>query len=78
MDHKQATKYLSNNNHKMLKNIIDLLQIDEFYEGSYNVQVAKGLYSYETGVKGIYKQKKRMNLLKTRNKDTLKWLKKEL
>ena len=62
----------------MIKNIVDLLAIDDFYIGSYNVQVAKGLYSYETGVKGIYKQKKRMNLLKTRNKDTLKWLKKEL
>ena len=59
----------------MIKNIVDLLAIDDFYDGSYNVQVAKGLYSYETGVKGIYKQKKRMNLLKTRNKETLKWLK---
>jgi hypothetical protein len=52
----------------MLKHIIDLLQIDDFYEGSYNVQVAKGLYNYETGVKGIYKQKKRMQLLKKRIK----------
>jgi hypothetical protein len=56
----------------MIKNIVDLLAIDDFYNGSYNVQ------GYETGVKGIYKQKKRMNLLKTRNKETLKWLKKEL
>jgi hypothetical protein len=78
MDHKQQVKYTYNNNHKMLKHIIDLLQIDEFYEGSHNIQVAKGLYSYETGVKDIYKQKKRMNLLKKRNKETLKWLKKEL
>lgn len=62
----------------MIKHIIDLLAIDDFYNGSYNVQVAKGLYSYEKGVKEIYKQKKRMNLLKKRNKDTLKWLKKEL
>ena len=62
----------------MIKNIVDLLAIDDFFEASENVQIAKGLYSYETGVKGIYKQKKRMNLLKTRNKDTLKWLKKEL
>jgi hypothetical protein len=62
----------------MIKHIIDLLNIDEFYEGSYNVQVAKGLYSYETGIKEIYKQKKRMNLLKKRNKEELKWLKKEL
>lgn len=59
----------------MIKHIIDLLQIDEFYEGSYNVQVAKGLYSYETGIKEIYKQKKRMNLLKKRNKEQLKYIK---
>jgi len=52
----------------MIKHIIDLLQIDEFYEGSYNVQVAKGLYNYETGIKEIYKQKKRMNLLKKQNR----------
>jgi hypothetical protein len=62
----------------MLKNIIDLLQIDDFIEGSHDVQIAKGLYSYETGMKEIYKQKKRMNLLKTRNKKHLQWLKKEL
>jgi|TARA_R100000353_G_C6384889_1_gene163015 hypothetical protein len=62
----------------MIKHIIDLLQIDEFYEGSYNVHIAKGLYNYETGIKEIYKQKKRMNLLKKRNKEQLKWLKKEL
>ena len=47
----------------MIKNIVDLLAIDDFYNGGYNVQVAKGLYSYETGVKEIYKQKKRMNYL---------------
>jgi len=41
----------------MLKHIIDLLAIDDFYE-------AKGLYSYETGVKAIYKQKKREQMLK--------------
>ncbi len=29
----------------MLKNIIDLLQIDDFIEESYNIQVAKGLYA---------------------------------
>ena len=52
----------------MLKNIIDLLQIDDFIDGSYNVQVAKGLYSYETKIKEIYKQKKRMQMLKKRIK----------
>ena len=53
----------------MLKHIIDLLQIDEFYEGSYNVQVAKGLYNYEKVIKEIYKQKKRMQILKKRLKN---------
>ena len=62
----------------MLKHIIDLLQIDEFYEGSHDVQIAKGLYNFEEGVKGIYKQKKRMQILKTRNKEHIQWLKKEL
>jgi hypothetical protein len=52
----------------MLKHIIDLLQIDEFYEGGHNIQVAKGLYSYETGVKDIYKQKKRKQTLKKQGK----------
>ena len=47
----------------MLKHIIDLLQIDEFYEGSHDVQIAKGLYNIEKGIKGIYKQKKRMQIL---------------
>ena len=64
MDHKQQVKYIYNNNHKMLKHIIDLLAIDDFYEASENVQIAKGLYSYETGVKAIYKQKKREQMLK--------------
>jgi len=62
----------------MLKHIIDLLQIDDFYEGSHDVQIAKGLYNFEKGVKGIYKQKKRMQILKTRNKENIQWLKKEL
>ena len=62
----------------MLKNIIDLLQIDEFYEGSHDVQIAKGLYNFEKGIKGIYKQKKRMQILKKRNKEHIQWLKKEL
>ena len=52
----------------MLKNIIDLLQVDDFIEGSHDVQIAKGLYSYETGMKEIYKQKKRTLILKKRNK----------
>ena len=48
----------------MLKNIIDLLQIDDFYDGNHDVQVAKGLYNLEKGIKGIFKQQKRMHILK--------------
>ena len=59
----------------MLKNIIDLLQIDDFYEGNHDVQVAKGLYNLETGIKGIYKQKKRMQILKKMNSEHLKKIK---
>lgn len=48
----------------MLKKIIDLLQLDDYFKASENIQIAKGLYSYETGVKEIYKQKKREQMLK--------------
>ena len=56
----------------MLKNIIDLLQIDDFYEGNHDIQVAKGLYNLEKGIKGIFKQKKRMHILKKTNLEHLK------
>jgi len=57
----------------MLKNIIDLLQIDDFYDGNHDVQVAKGLYNLETRFWAIWKQKKReQNLKKSK-----KWQKKE-
>tara|TARA_R100000654_G_scaffold58690_1_gene85386 strand:- start:1622 stop:1807 length:186 start_codon:yes stop_codon:yes gene_type:complete len=59
----------------MLKNIIDLLQIDDFYNGNHDVQVAKGLYNLETGMKGIYKQKKRMAILKKKHSENLKKIK---
>ncbi len=58
----------------MLKNIIDLLQIDEFIEESYNIQVAKGLYAMPKGFKETYKQKKREQVLKKRLKQ---WQKNE-
>tara|TARA_R110002124_G_scaffold92227_1_gene234416 strand:+ start:1221 stop:1403 length:183 start_codon:yes stop_codon:yes gene_type:complete len=52
----------------MLKNIIDLLQLDDFLEESYNIQVAKGLYAMPKGFKEAYKQKKREQVLKKRLK----------
>lgn len=49
----------------MLKHIIDLLQIDDFIEESYNIQIAKGLYAMPKGFKEAWKQKKReINLKK--------------
>ena len=48
----------------MLKNIIDLLQLDDFLEESYNIQVAKGLYAMPKGFKEAWKQKKREQNLK--------------
>jgi|TARA_R110000824_G_scaffold12068_2_gene53079 hypothetical protein len=48
----------------MLKNIIDLLQIDDFIDESYNIQVAKGLYAMPKGFKEGWKQKKRERNLK--------------
>ena len=59
----------------MLKNIIDLLQIDDFYDGNHDVQVAKGLYNLEKGIKGIFKQQKRMAILKKKNLEHLKKIK---
>lgn len=58
----------------MLKNIIDLLQLDDFLEESYNIQVAKGLYAMPKGFKETYKQKKREQVLKKRLKQ---WQKNE-
>lgn len=59
----------------MIKNIVELLKLQDYYEAGYNVQVAKGLYSYEKGVKEIYQQKKRMQLLREKNKEAIKKVK---
>lgn len=52
----------------MIQNLINLLNIDDFMNESYNIQVAKGLYNYETKAKKIYKQKMRMQILKNKLK----------
>lgn len=59
----------------MIKNIVELLKLQDYYDAGYNVQVAKGLYSLERGAKEIYKQKKRMRLLKKNNKEAIKKVK---
>lgn len=43
----------------MIKDIIDLLRIDEFYGISKNIDISKGLYSIPTSVKDGMKQIKR-------------------
>lgn len=53
----------------MIKNIIDLLNIDDFIDDSYNIQVAKGLYNYDSSLKAIKIQKERMRILKQRLKE---------
>jgi len=43
----------------MIKNIIDMLKLDDHYGISENVEIAKGKYKLESNVKKIYKQEKR-------------------
>jgi hypothetical protein len=43
----------------MLKLLIELLRVDDFYNVSENVDIAKGKYAIETSIKGIWKQEKR-------------------
>jgi len=58
----------------MIKNIITMLQLDEFYQASENIHIAKGLYSIPTDMKGIWQLEKRRRTIKLqkrngRNKD---------
>lgn len=46
-----------------------MLQLDDFYEETYNIQIAKGLYSMPTDLKGIWKVEKRRRILKKRIRD---------
>lgn len=43
----------------MIKNIIDMLKLDNHFGISENVEIAKGKYKLESNVKKIYKQEKR-------------------
>jgi hypothetical protein len=43
----------------MIRNILDLLQLDEFYGKSENIEIAKGKYQLPTSVKHGVKQLKR-------------------
>lgn len=53
----------------MIKNIIAMLQLDDFYNESENIQIAKGLYSMPTDIKGIWKVEKRRRNLKIQHRD---------
>lgn len=52
----------------IIKNIIAMLQLDDFYDESYNIQVAKGLYSNPTSTKEIWKVEKRRRIQKIKNR----------
>ena len=43
----------------MIKNIIEMLKLDEHLGKSESIEIAKGKYKLESSVKKIYKQEKR-------------------
>ena len=43
----------------MIRNILDLLQLDEFYGKTENIEIAKGKYQLPKTIKQAYKQGKR-------------------
>lgn len=43
----------------MIKNILDMLKIDDFYGKSEFIDIAKGKYEIPKTIKGAYKQGKR-------------------
>jgi hypothetical protein len=53
----------------VIKNIIAMLQLDDFYGESQNIQIAKGLYSMPTEMKEIWKLEKRRRTIKLQNRD---------
>ncbi len=48
----------------IVKNIIAMLQLDDFYDETYNIQIAKGLYSKPKTSKEIFKLQKRKKIIK--------------
>lgn len=43
----------------MIQQIIAMLQLDDFYNESENIDIAKGKYKYNTSIKKMLKQAKR-------------------
>lgn len=48
----------------IVKNIIAMLQLDDFYDETYNIQIAKGIYSRPKTASEIWKVEKRRRILK--------------
>jgi hypothetical protein len=46
-----------------------MLQIDDFYGESQNIQIAKGLYSIPEDMKGMWKLEKRRRTIKLQKRD---------
>ena len=48
----------------MIKNIIDMLQLDDHVAKHEYIEIAKGKYKIETKIKQVYKQAKRELIMK--------------
>lgn len=48
----------------IVKNIIAMLQLDDFYDETYNIQIAKGIYSRPKTPSEAWKVEKRRRILK--------------
>jgi hypothetical protein len=51
----------------MIKNIISMLSVDNFYGVSENIDIAKGKYAYTSSFRKITRQERRKLALKKRN-----------
>jgi len=51
----------------MIKNIIAMLSVDNFYGVSENIDIAKGKYAYTSSFRKITRQERRKLALKKRN-----------
>lgn len=50
----------------MIKNIIAMLSVDDFYGVSENIDIAKGKYAYTTSFRKMTRQERRKHALKKR------------
>lgn len=51
----------------MIKQIISMLSVDNFYGISENIDIAKGKYAYTTSFRKMNRQERRKIMLKKRN-----------